>query len=317
MRSQFAGNQSALNPHGPHAGAIADMSWLYVDGFLLVWLAVMIILAVGIVSARRGRFLTDLGSRQLVVWAGVVVPLIVLIAFLVHSVVTGEKVNANGARFRDALRVRIIGKQWWWDVTYMQDGRPMARVANEIHVPVGRPIVFELETEDVIHSFWVPALAGKRDLIPGRKNQIWLEADKPGVFRGQCAEYCGEQHAHMGLEVIAEPAHEFARWFDWQSKPATAPQGEAAFRGQQAFLSAPCTLCHAVRGTNAGAQFGPDLTHVASRRWLAAATLPHSRGSIAGWVTQAQAVKPGAKMPNINLPAQDLQDILEYLEGLQ
>jgi cytochrome c oxidase subunit II len=317
MRSQLSGNQSALNPFGPHAGSIAEMSWIYLGGFLVVWIVVMGFLGFALYRSRRGRFLGEEGSHRLLVWAGFGVPLAVLVVFLIHSVVVGNRLDAKAVRLRDALQVKIIGKQWWWDVYYEQGDNQLLRTANEIHIPTGRPVVFELESTDVIHSFWVPTLAGKRDLIPGRTNYIWLRADTPGVYRGQCAEYCGRQHAHMGFEVIAESPDQFRRWIEEQRKPAIAPTSESALRGQQVFVTGPCALCHQIRGTQAGAQFGPDLTHVASRDWIAAATVPHSRGSMAGWVSNAQSVKPGAYMPNITLSPQELQDVLNYLEGLQ
>jgi cytochrome c oxidase subunit 2 len=169
----------------------------------------------------------------------------------------------------------------------------------------------------VIHSFWVPNLAGKLDLIPARTNYLWLQADRPGVYRGQCAEYCGAQHAHMGLEVIAEPAEQFSRWLEAQMQPGVAPSNDKQLRGQQVFLSSPCVMCHAVRGTKALAQAGPDLTHVGGRQSLASATLRNNRGSLGGWITNAQGIKPGNHMPRISLPPQDLDDLIAYLEALK
>jgi cytochrome c oxidase subunit 2 len=191
------------------------------------------------------------------------------------------------------------------------------RTANEIHVPVGRPVAIDLKSRDVIHSFWVPNLHGKMDAIPGRVTNTWLQADSPGVWRGQCAEFCGLQHAHMALTVVAHPAHEFEQWLSAQREPATQPTEEIALRGQQVFLSGPCMMCHTIRGTPALSAFGPDLTHVASRRTLAAGTIPNTRGHLAGWILDPQVIKPGTRMPPTALGSEDLQALLAYLERLR
>lgn len=294
---------------------LAQMSWFYITAFSVVWLIVMLLLATALMRARQGAILGSTGSRHLLVYAGLVVPLIILVAFLIYSVSVGGRLRAEQYK-TGALVIKLLGKQWWWDAHYRDGGRTVVRVANEIHIPVGRPVVFELETRDVIHSFWVPALAGKVDLIPGRTNYQWLQANRPGVYRGQCAEYCGIQHAHMGLEIVAESPARFAQWLEQQSRPALQPANERALRGQQVFLNGPCALCHSIRGTEARAEVGPDLTHVAARNWLAAATVPNTRGSLAGWIIDSQAIKPGNHMPQISMPAGDFQDLLAYMETL-
>ena len=212
----------------------------------------------------------------------------------------------------------MTGYQWWWDVRY-EDSLPIRRLrtANEIHIPVGRPVRLLLESGDVNHSFWVPRLQGKLDLIPGQTNTLWLQADEPGVYQGQCAEYCGEQHAHMGLLVVAQPPDEFARWYEGQLAGAAEPTDSLRRRGQEVFTGSGCALCHAVRGTGAMAAVGPDLTHLASRRTLGAGMVPNTRGYLGGWIVNPQAIKPGNRMPAMPLSGPELQALLAYLEGLQ
>ena len=169
----------------------------------------------------------------------------------------------------------------------------------------------------MIHSFWVPNLHGKTDLIPGRQTLTWVKADRPGTYRGQCAEFCGHQHAHMAFTVVAEPPEQFKAWYEAQLKPAAQPSTPAQARGQQVFLSSPCIMCHRVQGTDAGGRVGPDLTHVASRSHLAAGTLANTRGHLAGWVLDPQKIKPGTRMPPNNLEPADLQALLDYLQSLK
>jgi cytochrome c oxidase subunit 2 len=188
--------------------------------------------------------------------------------------------------------------------------------ANEIHIPVGVPVRVRLHGADVIHSFWVPKLTGKTDAIPGQVNQSWIQADKPGRYAGTCQEFCGFQHAHMAFEVVAQTPDEFARWRTHQLEPATQPQSDAQMRGMQ-LVEYRCGLCHRVRGTTAGAFSAPDLTHLMSRRSIAAGALPNNPGSLAGWIQDPQGVKPGALMPNQYLSSRQLNDVLAYLETLQ
>ncbi len=189
--------------------------------------------------------------------------------------------------------------------------------ANELHIPINTPVLLRLETRDVIHSLWIPNLHGKRDLIPGRVNKIWIQADQPGVYRGQCAEFCGLQHAHMSLIVVAEEPVKFAKWKSRQSEGARTPQTPEQIRGQQVFLGAPCANCHNITGIDASATLGPDLTHVRSRATIAAGMLLNTRGNLAGWITNAPAIKPGAQMPPNQLSAVELQDLLAYLDTLK
>jgi cytochrome c oxidase subunit 2 len=250
---------------------------------------------------------------------GVVATVLILFVLLVYSVFTGRAI-ATPPDDTEALTIEVIGHQFWWEVQYLAPV-PSERVttAHEIHIPVGQPVRIQVQTRDVIHSFWVPNLHGKVDLIPGQVNTIWLQADTPGVFRGQCAEFCGLQHALMGFLVIAQPPAEFAAWLEHQRQPAALPTDPAVARGQEVFLSAPCMLCHTVRGTGTGAmgQAAPDLTHFGSRRTIAAATLPNTRGNLAGWILDPQHIKPGNRMPAVHLAPADLQFLLDYLESLK
>ncbi|HYC53077.1 MAG TPA: c-type cytochrome, partial [Gemmatimonadaceae bacterium] len=189
--------------------------------------------------------------------------------------------------------------------------------ANEIHVPTGQPVLIELASNDVIHSLWVPSLGGKKDLIPRYKDTLWFQADTPGVYRGQCAEFCGHQHAKMGVEVIAHPPAEFQQWLARNRLPAPHPTDTVTQRGQEVFLAGSCVLCHAITGTRATSHAGPDLTHLASRRRIAAGTLPNSRGNLAAWILDPQSIKPGANMPSNPLSPSDLEALLAYLETLK
>ena len=221
-------------------------------------------------------------------------------------------------RTPDALRIQVTGNQWWWDVQY-ENAVPSLRVttANEIHIPVGRAIRFDLLSTDVIHSLWIPNLQGKIDLVPGRLNELWLRADQAGVYRGQCAEYCGLQHAKMALVVVAEPpATSSAGW------PRIAPRRRRRRRaeqqrGREVFERGPCAMCHAIAGTTAGGRSAPDLTHIASRSTIGAGTLPNTRGHLAGWVADPQQIKPGNRMPPPGLTGEELQAVLAYLESLK
>jgi cytochrome c oxidase subunit II len=240
----------------------------------------------------------------------------ILFGFLFLSYDTGRAMT--GPLGDRTIQIRVTGHQWWWEVQY-PDSLPQHQVttANEIHVPVGTPVVFDLRSTDVIHSLWVPELGGKRDLIPGEGTRLWFRADTAGVYRGQCAEFCGYQHAKMAFEIIAEPPAKFAQWLVQQRDTAAAPTDSKARRGQQVFVSSPCVMCHTIGGTTAGSRVGPDLTHIASRRTIAAGTLPNTEGNLLAWITDPQAVKPGAKMPANPLAPQDLVAVVAYLETLR
>jgi cytochrome c oxidase subunit 2 len=325
-------SQSALDPAGPQAGRIISLWWMmfYVTG--AVFLVVMGFLAAALVRRRRprhGAVVDDLPDvpetapepgreRRMshVVLTGVGLTVVILFVFLVSSFVTGRALDSLYEQ--DHLTVKVTGHQWWWEVQY--DNATAAYIvttANEIHIPEGRPVLFKLTSTDVIHSFWVPNLHGKTDLIPGHENVTWVRADRAGVYRGQCAEFCGHQHAHMAFTVVVEPYDKFKAWYDAQLKSAAEPSNQSQAQGRQVFLSSPCVMCHTIRGTEAGSRVGPDLTHVASRGTLAAGTLENTRGHLAGWVIDPQKIKPGNRMPPNNLEPADLQALLDYLQSLK
>jgi cytochrome c oxidase subunit II len=255
-------------------------------------------------------------SMYTVVSAAVAATVVILIGLLVATVFTNRAVASLGAS--SAVTINLTGHQWWWEAEYVSSiPSERFRTANELHIPVGRPVVLKVTSRDVIHSVWIPNLQGKRDLIPGYTTAIWLQADRPGLYRGQCAEFCGLQHARMALYVTAESNSDFEKWREDQIRPAVQPgTGEAAL-GRDVFLHATCTQCHTIRGTIAGATLGPDLTHLATRGTIAAGTLPNRRGHLAGWIADAQRIKPGARMPPNSIQSVDLQRLLTYLETLK
>ena len=318
MIFRFGGDQSAFDPHGPIARSIATHGWW----LLLVCIAVYFIVmtAFFIALARRRRETDDLPetSARLTRNVGIAVALtvLILIGIATSSVVAGRGLySPSGA---GAITVDVVGHQWWWDFQY-HDITPsdVFTSPNELHIPVGVPVVLKAMSTDVIHSFWVPNLMGKRDLIPGIVTNTWIQADEPGVYRGQCAEFCGHQHAHMALQVVAEPMDKFQQWVRHQREPASEPSTDEEKRGKDGFMQSPCVTCHSIRGTDAGSHVGPELTHVGSRLTLAAGTLPNARGHLAGWIVNSQSIKPGNRMPPNALAPDDLQALLAYVRSLQ
>ncbi|MDQ1077612.1 c-type cytochrome [Pseudoroseomonas cervicalis] len=306
----------ALDPAGPMAEGLARLF----HGFTLllggIWLAVLLVLAAGLWWRRRHPAGPQAGRR-----AGLSVALatgataLTVIGLSVASYLATRPLHASA---EPPLVVTLRGLQWWWEIRYPDpEGGPEIVTANELRLPVGRPVQLRLEAADVIHSFWVPALAGKQDMIPGRDNTLLLTARAPGRHRGQCAEFCGLQHAHMALLVVAEPAPDFAAWLAAQRAPAAPPQEAEAARGRALFEARPCAACHTVRGTAAAGTLGPDLTHLASRQELAAGRLPLTRGALAAWIADPQTLKPGNLMPLVPLAADELQAVTAYLAGLR
>jgi len=249
------------------------------------------------------------------IFVGVGVSTVVLLIATAWTLVTLSAVAAPTSP--GALTLRITGNQWWWAVSYREAEPALSfNTANEIHIPVGQPVRIELSTSDVIHSFWIPQLAGKTDIIPGQTNVAWLQADQPGVYRGQCGEYCGMQHAGMALDVIADQPEAFRAWLDAQARPAAVPAPGPVADGAEIFLSR-CSVCHTVRGTQAGGIVGPDLTHVMSRQTLAAGLLPNDAGNLARWIVDPQGAKPGCRMPNLGLAADEVGGLLAYVQTLK
>jgi cytochrome c oxidase subunit 2 len=306
-----------LDSAGVQAARIELLWWVMFWVCTAVFVAVLVALAMAV---RRGRSADSARPSESTLLRGVAIAtaatIVVLIGLLFASVATGRAIGSLSQT--DPLTVQITGNQWWWSIEYAYT-QPNLRftTANEMHLPVGRPIRFTLRGADVIHSFWVPNLHGKTDLIPGRENSTWLQIDKPGIYRGQCAEYCGAQHAHMALVVVAEPSDDFERWVVAQRQPAAAPTTPDQSRGLNVIERGPCALCHTIRGTNAGARTAPDLTHFASRSTIAAGTVPNTPGYLAGWISDPQHVKPGNRMPPTGLTVEDLQAVLAYLETLK
>jgi len=306
-------NSSAnlLDPAGPVAAEAARLAWALFGGAALVLATVMLLTW----WALRGR-LRDVSPRTLIVAGGLVLPGGVLVALLI---VTLRSLPAPAAA--DALTVALSGRMWWWEVRYRDPAEPAREIvlANELRIPVGREVHLRLTTRDVIHSFWVPQLAGKVDMVPGRVNALVLRADKPGIFRGPCAEFCGAQHTLMTLTVVALPAAEFDAWLANEALPARAPATELQLRGRGAFVERHCVACHTVRGvTEAAAGSAPDLTHVGARLALGAGTLPMQPGAMRDWIAQVQRHKPGAQMPSFDhLDAATLDAIAAYLEHLR
>jgi cytochrome c oxidase subunit II len=308
-------HQSVLNPMGPEALRLAHLTWLLL-GFGVVMLGIVVLAAV---AALRGPdpLRAVLASARTVVWAGIFFPAVALTGLLGYGVWL-TRASTAGPRDQGAVRIEVTGEQWWWRVHYPQlDGAPVA-TANEIRIPVGRPVLFELRSADVIHSFWVPNLGGKVDMIPGRTTFLRLQADRTGVFRGQCAEFCGGPHALMALEVLAVRPAEFDAWLQAQSKPANDPETVIPRRGMALFLEAGCGACHTVRGTAAAGMIGPDLTHLGSRRSVGVDTAAMNEAAIARFIRDGQHVKPGNRMPPFRIFApDDLRAVASYLAGLR
>jgi cytochrome c oxidase subunit II len=316
-----AGQQSALDPQGLQSTQILNTLFIFLGVAAIVWIAVMIVLAVGMLRRKRtadqplalhqpfertaGRVVFILGLATLVIVLGL-------------SIVSYAGQRTVFAKDEHALTLKIVGHQWWWEVRYEDDSPDKSFVtANEIRIPTGQPVKVELESADVIHSFWVPSLTGKMDLITGQKNELQFTAKTAGVYRGQCAEFCGLQHAHMAFAVLALAPDEFGRWRDHENRGANSPTDQLGKQGEQLFRARGCALCHTVRGTLAGGQLGPDLTHVGSRTTVAAGTLPLTPATLGAWIADPQHIKPGNLMPKMPLQSGELIAILHYLEQLK
>jgi cytochrome c oxidase subunit 2 len=328
--------QSTYNPEGHAAHEIAKLSWFMTILFLVVT-AVMWVLLFVAVTKRRGTLsehapIDSGGGQMWVAIGGLAIPLLILSLifvlglrllsrFPIHGAHGAMDMN-HAAMNRGEIKspdILVIGHQWWWEVHYLDGGLDQQfTTANEIHIPTNRPVDIELESADVMHSFWIPGLHGKVDLIPGHINYVRLEASRVGSFPGQCAEYCGAQHAHMRLLVVVQPPDEYAAWIQQQVKPATDPATAIARAGEQTFVAGPCSLCHQVRGTTSGGRVGPDLTHVGSRQYLAANTIPNNDAYLEAWITHAQSFKPEAQMPDLTqFDGRQLQGLVAYLRQLQ
>lgn len=345
--------QSILNPQGARAESVHGLWLLMLIIGSIVWILVTVLTIVAVMRRRRSRDRIDQttegdegygtpeegpssshtrGNKARTLWvvafAGAIAPAVVILVITAVSTIVLRDIDPNDAG--DGTVVEVTGHQYWWEVRY--PGLDVV-TANEIHIPTGERVELQVNSSDVIHSFWVPELSGKMDMIPGRSNTIWLEADNPGIYWGQCSEYCGQQHAQMRFVVVAHEPGEFSGWVSGQQETAAPPtvpeppidadqpplveESEQLTRGREVFMSSSCVYCHAINGTAATGEVGPNLTHLASRETLAAGILPNDRGNLAGWILNPQSIKPGALMPGTDLDGDDLQALLTYLESLE
>lgn len=307
------GRQSALNTAGRAAERIAELFWWMVAGGFIIWLLV-VALAIYSIHLRPVKEHPRLAA-WLILGGGAVFPVVVLAVLLVSglAMMPHLRVPPDGTD----LEISVSGEQWWWRVRYHTPAGPVD-LANEIRLPVNRRALFLLTSPDVIHSFWIPPLGGKMDMLPGRTTRLVLEPLRTGEFRGVCAEYCGASHAFMGFPVRVTTQEAFDAWLEAQRAPAVVPTGALERRGQQAFLANGCGACHTVRGTAADGRVGPDLTHVGSRLSLGAGVLANTHAEFTRWIAQTGQVKPGVHMPSFGmLPEHDINAIARYLESLQ
>jgi cytochrome c oxidase subunit II len=312
-----AGPQSALDPAGPSAASINRLGILMYVGAALVTLLVTILMLVPFLRRREGAV-----NHRLFLWGGgVALPLLTLTALVPYVMTVGHETRISRAESR--LSVDVTGHRYWWEMSYRRAGMPPVVAlppvasANELRLPAGEPVELLLRADDVIHSFWVPRLAGKTDMIPGRVNRMVIRADRPGIFRGQCAEYCGTQHALMAFDVIVLPREEFDAWLSRVAEPAREPPTPQLRDGRDLFVKLGCGSCHTVHGVAEG-QRGPDLTQVGARRMIGAGALRGGIGNIAGWIASAQHLKPGNAMPSYDqLEGPQLRALAAYLESLK
>ena len=310
------GVQSVLAPASPDARMVAHLAWWMFAVGTTVMVVTIGLLLVGVLLKPGGpgerERISFRASTFIVVSGGVVAPVLVIIAVTISGVAIGDQ--TEGAGGADGPTIEVVGKRWWWEFRYLDEAGEVAAVtANELHLPVGKRARLLLISDNVIHSFWAPNLQGKTDLIPGKVNTLYAEPEIVGQWRGQCAEFCGLQHAKMGFLVIAQPQPEFDAWLAVQAADAAVASGP----GLEVFQEWGCGSCHAIRGTPARGELGPDLTHLASRETLAAATLPNTRGNLGGWITSTHQVKPGALMPAIAPEPDELQVLLDFLGALE
>lgn len=305
-----SGTHSIMSPHGPYAARTANLAWFMFALATLITAGVFVLLVIGLFrdGTAPGR---SFDEHRLIVGGGIILPAVVLLTL---SVLTVWALRTDPAAAAGDVHVTVIGHQYWWEVHY-DDAH--AVTANEIHIPVGREVRFTLRSDDVIHSFWLPSLGGKTDMIPGHVNHMTLRADQAGTYRGQCAEFCGIGHATMALEVVAQPIAAYRRWLADQVATARTPTGGRAELGRATFLNQSCAGCHTIRGTAAVGVRGPDLTHLASRRTLGALTVPNDAAHLRRWITDAPALKPGSRMPSIPLTDAQSAAIVAYLRELK
>jgi cytochrome c oxidase subunit 2 len=316
-----AGSQSVLDPQSGEAHDLARLFWIFTIVCAVVWALVMAALLTVLVRRRPANLTPEKDGpeqqrgKAMIVGGLVVVTAVILVIFTLISFYTTRGFTAPSPH---SLQIKVTGAQWWWQVEYENnDPTQVFSTANEIHIPAGKPVTFDLEASDVIHSFWAPNLMGKQDLIPGHQNSLTLTAAKPGVYRGQCAEFCGLQHAHMAFLIVAQTPAEFDAWRRRQLAPAAAPASSQQALGQRIFVNGSCATCHTVQGAGAGGNNGPDLTHFAARSTIAAGMLPNTPSNLAAWIKDPQALKPGVNMPKVPLSNAERGAVVAYLEALK
>lgn len=315
LLSGCANAPSLVDPQGPAAARIAGLWWLLFWMAMAVLLFVLAFLLLALFRRRPEAVEHETEPRagtRTIILAGIVGPAIIL--GIVYAATLWTMRALATPEIPEELTIHVIGRRWWWEVQYPAQ---QFATANEIHIPVDRPVRFVLSSPNVIHSFWVPELQGKMDLVPGNVNTMWLEASEPGVYWGQCAEFCGVQHTMMQFVVVAEPLDAFEAWLENQRQPARVPTDALAQMGQEVFLDANCVNCHAIKGTDATGNLGPDLTHLASRRTLGAGVIENNLGNLGGWIVNPQHIKPGNLMPPADLTSVELQALLAYLATLE
>ena len=325
LSAACGGSQSALDAAGIQAERLQSLWWLFFYITAAVYVIVMAVLLIAWSKSRKSNAADppdppnpkSEGRAANVVKGAVAVTVVVLFALLITSFRTGSAINSLGTT-PPHINIRVTGHQWWWEVEYRDEKTPATNIttANEIHVPVGHPIRLELVSNDVIHILWMPNMHGKKDLIPIYPTSFYFEADKPGTYWGQCAEFCGYQHAKMRFIVVAESDDEFQSWLDAARKPPPMPASDAIARGREIFRTNICAQCHTIDGTGANGRVGPNLTHIASRQYIAAGTLQNTDENLAAWITDPQRFKPGIRMPMNQFSDGDLSALVSYLRSL-
>lgn len=307
------GPQSALDPAGVEAERLAQLFWWMVGVAAVIWL---IVIGLAVYATRinaEGAFPAK-PTRNLIIGAGTLIPTVVLGGLLGYGLYLMPRLTEAEASYQ----IAVSGEQWWWRVRYRLPDGGWVESANEIRLPVGVRTEFLLTSPDVIHSFWIPSLAGKLDMVPGRTNRFTVEPTATGTYRGACAEYCGTAHALMAFPVVVMEPEAFEQWLQQLARPAQPPADELAAAGKRLFLANGCGACHVIRGTRADGELGPALTHVGSRLSLAAGTLPATPENFARWIARPKAIKPGALMPGFGMLAEeDIAAMAHYLEGLE
>jgi cytochrome c oxidase subunit II len=320
------GSQSALDAAGVQSAHLENLWWLFFYVCAAVYLIVMAVLIIALFRHKKasGETAPDITPNpeqekriSNIIKGCVAATVVILFVFMIASFRAGRAINSLSSE-PEALSIKITAYQWWWEIEY-QDSIPSNNIttANEIHIPVGRPIKFEMQSIDVIHSFWVPNLHGKKDIIPGYKTTFFFKADRAGTFWGQCAEFCGHQHAKMRFVVVAESEEDFNNWANAQRQSSVQPATDIQKRGQEIFLTTTCAQCHTIQGTPANGRVGPNLTHIASRPYIAAGSLPNTKGHLGGWISDPQLIKPGVRMPQNSYSSEEMQALLEYLQSLK